>query len=102
MSSIFSILDQKQNLEKHTMRIRYFIQDLLIFFQERNDELERQCHLKTHCIRSFIRNVKLWLKNWEFKQDVLTNLKKLFVVTSVKTRAEIDKLKKQLPPGEEG
>jgi len=54
--------------------------------------MSRLCNLKTHCVCSFIRNVKGWLKNWEFKQDVLTNLKKMFVVSSVKMRCKIEDL----------
>ena len=37
----------------------------------------------------------MWLKNWEFKQDVLTNLKKLFVITSFKVKLKMDELKKE-------
>jgi len=54
--------------------------------------MSKLCNLKTHCIRSFVRNIKMWLRNWEFKQDVLTNLKQLFVVSAVKIHKKMDDL----------
>ena len=53
--------------------------------------MRKLCYLKTHCIRSFVRNIKLWIKNWEFKKDVLAN--QLFVISSVKMRVKFDSMK---------
>lgn len=72
------------------LKTKLLIEDLETYYEAVKSELLRLCNLKTNAIKCFIRNVRSWLKNWEFKQEVLTDIKKLFVITTVKLKYKFD------------